>query len=87
MSETSFPSFTCQQMVELVTDYLEDRLEADDRLRFEQHIAVCGPCRAYLVQMRETVRMTGELHEEDVPPGAQEHLLQTFREWNAGRGA
>ena len=81
----SFPYFTCQQMVELVTDYLEDRLGVDDRLRFEQHIAVCGPCRAYLAQMRETVRMTGELREEDVPADAREHLLQTFREWNAGR--
>ena len=40
MTEMSFPYFTCQQMVELVTDYLEDRLEAGDRLRFEQHIAV-----------------------------------------------
>jgi anti-sigma factor RsiW len=81
----SFPYFTCQQMVELVTEYLEDRLDVDDRLRFEQHIAVCGPCRAYLAQMRETIRMTGELREEDVPAEAQEHLLRTFREWNAKR--
>ena len=85
MTETSFTYFTCQQLVELVTDYLEDRLLDDDRLRFEQHIAVCGPCRAYLTQMRETIRMTGELREEDVPVEAQEHLLRTFREWNAGR--
>jgi predicted anti-sigma-YlaC factor YlaD len=86
MTETSFPSyFTCRQMVELVTDYLEDKLLEEDRLRFDEHIAACGPCSAYLTQMRETIRMTGALREEDVPVEAQEHLLRTFREWNAGR--
>jgi anti-sigma factor RsiW len=85
MIPMSFPYFTCRQMVELVTDYLEDRLEVADRLRFESHIAVCGPCRAYLRQMRETIRLTGELREEDVPDDAREQLLSTFREWNAER--
>jgi anti-sigma factor RsiW len=85
MSEMSFPYFTCQEMVELVTDYLEDQLGVDDRLRFEQHIAVCGPCRAYLAQMRETIRMTGELREQDVSGDARAHLLSTFRDWHAGR--
>jgi anti-sigma factor RsiW len=85
MSPMSFPYFTCRQMVGLVTDYLEDRLDVADRLRFESHIAVCGPCRAYLRQMRETIRVTGELREEDVSDEAREHLLSTFRDWNAER--
>jgi anti-sigma factor RsiW len=85
MTEMSFPYFTCQELVELVTDYLEDRLGDDDRLRFEQHIAVCGPCRAYLRQMRETIRVTGALREDDVPGAARDHLLTIFRDWNAER--
>jgi anti-sigma factor RsiW len=86
MTETSFPSyFTCQQMVELVTDYLEDKLPDEDRLRFDEHIAACEACSDYLTQMRATIRTTGELREEDVSVEAQEHLLRTFREWNAGR--
>lgn len=78
---TSFPYFTCQEMVELVTEYLEDRLSVADRLRFEQHIAVCGPCHAYLGQMRETIRVTGELREESLSDDARETLMTAFREW------
>ena len=78
---TSFPDFTCQEMVELVTEYLEDRLPVDDRLRFEQHIAVCGPCHAYLGQMRETIRVTGELREESLSDDARDTLMTAFREW------
>ena len=78
---TSFPYFTCQEMVELVTEYLEDRLSVEDRLRFEQHIAVCGPCHAYLHQMRETIRVTGELREESLSEDARDTLMGAFREW------
>jgi len=67
--------------VELVTEYLEDRLPVADRLRFEQHIAVCGPCHAYLGQMRETIRVTGELREESLSDDARETLMTAFREW------
>ena len=81
MSPMSFPYFTCRQMVELVTEYLEDRLDIDDRLRFESHIAVCGPCRAYLRQMRETIRLTGMLTEEQIPQEQKADLLEAFRSW------
>ena len=82
---TSFPYFTCQEMVELVTEYFEDRMPIEDRLRFEQHIAVCGPCHAYLQQMRETIRVTGELREESLSDDARDTLLTAFREWEGRR--
>lgn len=72
---------TCQELVELVTDYLEDRLPLEERIRFEDHLAVCGPCRTYFQQMRETIRLTGALTEERVEPGARDALLEAFRGW------
>ncbi len=72
---------TCQELVELVTDYVEGRLSPGERLRFEQHLALCGGCRAYLEQIRITIRALGRLSEQDVEPAAREELLQTFRDW------
>jgi anti-sigma factor RsiW len=72
---------TCQELVELVTEYLEDRLSLDERMRFEDHLAVCGPCRSHLQQMRETVRLSGELTEETISPRARDALLDAFRDW------
>jgi anti-sigma factor RsiW len=72
---------TCREMVELVTDFLEGRLQLADRTRFELHICYCGGCRAYLQQMRALVAAAGKLTEESVSAEAKAALLQAFRRW------
>jgi len=73
----------CIEVVELVTDYLEGRLPARDRRRFEEHLSACDGCDAYLEQMRTTIAVAGRLREEDVPPELEERLLVAFRDWRA----
>jgi anti-sigma factor RsiW len=77
----SVDELTCKELVEVVTDYLEGRLPPAERLRFEEHVAFCSWCRTYLEQMRETVRLTGALAEEDLDPEAREAFLRLFRDW------
>lgn len=72
---------TCQELVELVTDYLEGTLPLEDRDRFEQHVVLCDGCAYYLDQMRTTIALTGSLTEESITPEAQERLLHVFRDW------
>jgi anti-sigma factor RsiW len=72
---------TCQQLTELVTDYLEGRLSPMDRLRFRLHIGMCRHCRAYLHQMRHTIRTLGTLPAEEIPPDVRDDLLARFRDW------
>jgi anti-sigma factor RsiW len=79
---------TCQELVELVTDYLEGALSRRDRARFDEHIAGCTNCREYLAQFRQTIALTGMLREDDVDPAAREALLAQFGEWrNASRSS
>ena len=68
----------------MVTDYLEGGLETDERLAFEQHVAVCPPCRGYLSQLRRISSTAGALREEDVPEPMRERLLAAFRDWKQG---
>jgi hypothetical protein len=72
---------TCQEVVELVTDYLERALPADETSLFEQHIDFCDGCSVYVEQMRTTVVTVGRVTEEGVPPETRERLLTAFREW------
>jgi anti-sigma factor RsiW len=72
---------TCQELVQLVTDYLENSLEADARARFELHLGVCPGCVDYLDQMRATIRAMGQLREESLQPQVREALLRAFRTW------
>ena len=74
---------TCQELVELITDYLEGALSADDRERFDQHIAKCDWCKIYIEQMRTTIKAVGKLLVESIHPQARDELLALFRHWNA----
>ena len=80
------PDLACRELVELVTDYLEDRLYADDRTRFELHLASCDPCRTYLQQMRQVLATAGNLTEASMAPAARDALLDAFRSWKKGPG-
>jgi anti-sigma factor RsiW len=76
-------TLTCQELVELVTAYLEGGLPAPDRARFEEHIAGCEGCTAYLDQVRTTIRLTGMLTPESLSADASAALLSAFRNWKA----
>ena len=78
---TSASDLTCKEVVELVTDYLEDTLAASTRRRFDDHLATCPYCQLYLEQMRQTIRTMGQLPNEAISQGKLDVLVQHFRRW------
>ena len=79
----TYEELSCVELVELVTDYLEGALPGELHERFEEHIAHCAGCQAYLAQMRATIRATGTLTPESLSPDAESALLDAFRGWRA----
>jgi hypothetical protein len=73
----------CKELVELVTDYLEDALSYEDRTRFEQHLVMCGGCKEYLREMRSTIAISRKLSNDDLPPDVRDDLLAVFRKWKS----
>ena len=78
---TGAEQLSCQELVELVTSYLEGALPAADRERFDAHIATCDGCDRYLDQIRATVRTLASLPEHSLPAQARDRLLAAFRDW------
>jgi anti-sigma factor RsiW len=72
----------CQEVVELVTAYLDDSLDPADHERFEEHLVFCDGCESYLEQMRTTIHLTGRV-EHELPAELQAELLEAFRGWRA----
>lgn len=66
---------TCRDMSELVTDYLEQALPARTRFGVRFHLLLCGACRAYFAQMRETVGLLARLPHQPPAPDAEAGLL------------
>jgi anti-sigma factor RsiW len=68
-------------VVELVTDYVEQALPAEEAAVFEQHLNFCDGCVWYVDQVRKTIDVVGELRTEDVPVETKVKLLTAFRDW------
>jgi anti-sigma factor RsiW len=77
---------TCQELAELVSDYLEGALPWRQRLRFRLHIAGCRNCSRYVEQMRTTIVVAGRIHAEEIDPAVRDELLAAFRGWKADPG-
>ena len=73
----------CQQVVELVTAYLEGALSEKDRKRLDAHFAACPHCSAYLEQIRETIAISGSIEAEQLSDEALGDLVGVFRAWAA----
>jgi predicted anti-sigma-YlaC factor YlaD len=71
---------SCQEVVEVVTDYLEGKLSDDEVAVVEAHLELCDGCRRYLDQMRITIATVGRIEDTDVPPHLRATLLAAFRE-------
>jgi anti-sigma factor RsiW len=72
-------AISCQEVVEVITDYLEGRLSPDDTAIFEAHLELCDGCRWYLDQMRITIAAVGRVEDEDVPAELRDTVLAAFR--------
>jgi anti-sigma factor RsiW len=72
---------SCQELVELVTAYLDGALSPQDRTRFEAHIAECDGCQGYVEQIRVTIALSGTLDPDQLDPAAEERLVEAFRDW------
>lgn len=90
MSERTLGDFapgelTCQQLAELVSDFIEGVLEPSLQRRVALHLADCGDCTIYVEQMRTTIALAGESASGDVAPPVRSALLELFRGWAAQR--
>ena len=72
---------TCKEIVELVTDYLENALLPEMRERLEAHVAECPGCENYIEQMQQTIDMLHRIARESVFPATKQELLQLFHDW------
>jgi anti-sigma factor RsiW len=74
----------CQRVVELVTDYLEGRLNRADRRRFDVHLAGCPHCTEYLAQLRAVIMLTGRITSADLTPPMRAEMISLYRRWQEG---
>ena len=84
MTNANQKELNCQEVVELVTDYLEQALLPEMQAQFEEHIAECPGCDTYLEQIQQTIMMLRKLTEQQMFPKTKQELVEIFRNWKQG---
>ena len=81
MSQHAEPgmTITCEEVVELVTDYLEGELDPPTQDELEAHLSLCPGCYVYLQQIRDTIARLGHVSVDTLSEQALAHLMSAFR--------
>ena len=82
-------SLTCRQLIEFLGDHHDGTLPADERARFDEHLAACPECREYLRTYEDTIRLgkaafaesDDPVPAEPIPADVEAKLLERFRDW------
>lgn len=75
---------SCRELVEQVTEYLEQQLSEAERASFEAHLEACGACTRYVEQIRTTIQAIGTLRAPAHTPAdtnRREALARLFTAW------
>lgn len=75
-------SMDCNELVELVTAYLDGSLDLEARARFDLHLIECDGCANYLQQFRATIATVGKIPVEDLDPTFRNRLIEAFKDWS-----
>lgn len=66
----------CDDITDLIMDYLTGELPPDTALEFEEHLRMCPDCVAFLNTYKKTVQVTRSLQYEDIPPAMEKRVRQ-----------
>jgi anti-sigma factor RsiW len=69
----------CNELVELLTEYLEGALPPDEVAAVDEHLRGCEPCRTYLDQLRATIAALGSVPVPTISDDTLDELLAAFR--------
>jgi len=69
----------CDDVMQRVTEYLDEALPPGAKEALERHLAGCASCTRHLQEIRHTIHRLGALPREPMPASMKDRLLQALR--------
>jgi anti-sigma factor RsiW len=80
--------FNCDDVIQLLTDYVDGELEPNAHHQLESHFGACPACDRFLKSFRTTIDLTGQFRCEDIPEDVSrrlhDFLAQQIRDLDTG---
>jgi anti-sigma factor RsiW len=73
--------YTCREVVDVASEYVEGTLSAEEATQFELHLNFCDGCDTFIDQIRQAASLSQRVVEDELPEELRVDLLQAFRDW------
>ena len=70
---------SCKEIADLILDYLENNLDAENIKEFDRHIEGCVDCHAFLNTYKKTVSLTRQIPCEEIPDELRSRLSSLLK--------
>ncbi|HLC25147.1 MAG TPA: zf-HC2 domain-containing protein [bacterium] len=71
---------SCEELNQLLIDYVDGTLPDEDRARLDGHLKDCPNCLAMMRTYRKTIGLTREVHQNNMPTEVRERLKRFLDE-------
>lgn len=79
------PLLTCRDFLAELTDFLDEKTDAEIRAKLERHIAECPNCWVICDTTRKTIKVYKGMKEHSVPGDVHDRLLAALEKKMAAR--
>ena len=70
----------CEEIRNLSSDFIDGELGSETVEKVKSHLAMCGPCTAFMNTLRGTVRLLRTIPKREAPGGFRERIRESLRE-------
>ena len=75
---------TCEELLALLSDYVDGDLDHEVYRAFQEHLADCGPCQVVVDNVRRTINLYKAGGPVELPQEPHRHLCRVLRDrWKA----
>ncbi len=75
----SMDMVTCRQVIDLLSDYINDEISPEDKRLLEKHFEGCKNCEAFLKTLRQSINLVKDIKYEDIPEEVSVRLRNTLK--------
>jgi mycothiol system anti-sigma-R factor len=75
---------SCKDLLEELSEYLDEELTPEQRVELEEHLAECRPCKVVADTSRSTVKIVTGCRSFELPPKMSARIMAKIRSAGCG---
>jgi len=79
------PLLTCKEFLQELSDYLDERTDAELRSKLERHITECPNCWVVCDTTKKTIQVFKGMKEYTIPPDVHSRLMAAVEKKSADK--